>query len=41
MFTLILDETLKETTVQGSRDFPFEIYIGGVTMFEQGYLDWH
>ena len=41
MFTLILDETLKEMTVQGSRDFPFEIYYGGVSRFAEGYLDWH
>lgn len=41
MFTLILDETLKETTVHGSHSFPFEVYFGGVTMFAEGYLDWH
>lgn len=41
MFSLILDETLKETTVQGNRDFPFEIYYGGVVNFAEGYLDWH
>ena len=41
MFELILDETLKETTVHGSREFPFEIYFGGVAMFAEGYLDWH
>ncbi len=41
MFTLILDQTLKEMTVQGSRDFPFEIYIGGAAEFDKGYLDWH
>ena len=41
MFTLILDETLKELTVQGTRAFPFEIYLGGATDFDKGYLDWH
>lgn len=41
MFTLILDKTLKETTVHGDHTFPFEIYNGGVTNFDKGYLDWH
>lgn len=41
MFTLILDDTLKETTVQGTKAFPYEIYMGGATMFDKGYLDWH
>jgi AraC-like DNA-binding protein len=41
MFTLILDKTLKETTVQGTQDFPYEVYNGGVSRFDKGYLDWH
>ena len=41
MFTLILDDTLKETTIHGNRDFPFEVYFGGVSLFAEGYLDWH
>lgn len=41
MYTLILDETLKELTIQGSEAFPFALYHSGVTMFDKGYLDWH
>ncbi|MGN0294117.1 MAG: helix-turn-helix domain-containing protein [Lachnospiraceae bacterium] len=41
MFSLILDDDLQEMTVHGTDAFPYEIYDGGVSLFAEGYLDWH
>lgn len=41
MFTLLRDQTLKELTVHGNKTFPYEIYFGGVSMWENGCMDWH